>query len=158
MKLWARLGRAIQDGRVMVERSDRMWSTGEGNDKPLQYSWEPHEQYEKKRLGPCKANVVKFIKGWEMFILIKSVPALSCTEGFSNQTDVCNPICSSSHYFYEISGTDLNTSISWWETRHWDTKTPVWIHIFSHTRAKLDLQQGFLTPSQKCHPSHLFSP
>ena len=29
---------AIQDGRVMLERSDRMWSTGEGNDKPLQYS------------------------------------------------------------------------------------------------------------------------
>ena len=27
---------ATQDGRVMVERSDRMWSTGEGNDKPLQ--------------------------------------------------------------------------------------------------------------------------
>ena len=23
---------------VMVERSDRMWSTGEGNGKPLQYS------------------------------------------------------------------------------------------------------------------------
>ena len=30
---------ATQDGRVMVERSDRMWSTGEGNGKPLQYSW-----------------------------------------------------------------------------------------------------------------------
>ena len=29
---------ATQDGRVMVERSDRMWSTGEGNGKPLQYS------------------------------------------------------------------------------------------------------------------------
>ena len=28
---------ATQDGRVMVERSDRMWSTGEGNGKPLQY-------------------------------------------------------------------------------------------------------------------------
>ena len=27
-----------QDGQVMVERSDRMWSTGEGNGKPLQYS------------------------------------------------------------------------------------------------------------------------
>ena len=26
-----------QDGWVMVERSDRMWSTGEGNGKPLQY-------------------------------------------------------------------------------------------------------------------------
>ena len=30
--------RATQDGWVMVERSDRMWSTGEGNDKPFQYS------------------------------------------------------------------------------------------------------------------------
>ena len=30
--------RATQDGRVMVERSHKMWSTGEGNGKPLQYS------------------------------------------------------------------------------------------------------------------------
>ena len=29
---------ATQDERVMMERSDRMWSTGEGNGKPLQYS------------------------------------------------------------------------------------------------------------------------
>ena len=29
---------ATQDRRVMVEMSDRMWSTGEGNGKPLQYS------------------------------------------------------------------------------------------------------------------------
>ena len=29
---------ATQDGRVMVERSNRMWSTGEGNGKPLHYS------------------------------------------------------------------------------------------------------------------------
>ena len=29
---------ATQDGRAMVERSDRLWSTGEGNCKPLQYS------------------------------------------------------------------------------------------------------------------------
>ena len=28
---------ATQDGRVMVKRSYRMWSTGEGNGKPLQY-------------------------------------------------------------------------------------------------------------------------
>ena len=38
---------ATQDGRVIVERSDRMWSTGEGNGKPLQYSC--HEQYEKAK-------------------------------------------------------------------------------------------------------------
>ena len=30
--------RATQDKRVMVERSNRMWSTGETNGKPLQYS------------------------------------------------------------------------------------------------------------------------
>ena len=29
---------ATQDRRVMVERSGRTWSTGEGNGKPLQYS------------------------------------------------------------------------------------------------------------------------
>ena len=29
---------ATQDGQVMVERSERMWSTGEGNGKLLQYS------------------------------------------------------------------------------------------------------------------------
>ena len=37
MKLSQACG-ATQDGRVMVERSDRKWSTGEGNGKPLQYS------------------------------------------------------------------------------------------------------------------------
>ena len=31
-------GGATQEGQVMVERSDRMWSTREGNGKPLQYS------------------------------------------------------------------------------------------------------------------------
>ena len=31
--------RATQDGWVMVERSDRLWSTGERNCKPLQYSY-----------------------------------------------------------------------------------------------------------------------
>ena len=30
--------RATQDGRVIVESSDKTWSTGEGNGKPRQYS------------------------------------------------------------------------------------------------------------------------
>ena len=29
---------ATQNRQVIMERSDRMWSTGEGNGKPLQYS------------------------------------------------------------------------------------------------------------------------
>ena len=31
------VSRATQDGGVMVENSDQMWSTGEGNGIPLQY-------------------------------------------------------------------------------------------------------------------------
>ena len=38
MRPWAMLCRATQDGQVMVESSDKKWSTGERNGKPLQYS------------------------------------------------------------------------------------------------------------------------
>ena len=38
MKPWAIPCRATQDGQVMVESFDKMWSTGEGNGKPIQYS------------------------------------------------------------------------------------------------------------------------
>ena len=52
MKLWAMPCGATQDGWIMVECSDKVWSTGEGNVKPLQYSCfgNPiHEQYEKAK-------------------------------------------------------------------------------------------------------------
>ena len=39
MKLQAMPCRATQDRWVMVESSDKMWSTGEGNGKPIQYSY-----------------------------------------------------------------------------------------------------------------------
>ena len=38
MKLWAMPCRDIQDGLVMVESSDKAWSTRERNGKPLKYS------------------------------------------------------------------------------------------------------------------------
>jgi len=38
MKLWAMPCRVTQDGWVMAESSDKTWSTGEENGKPLQYS------------------------------------------------------------------------------------------------------------------------
>ena len=31
--------RSTQDGQVMMENSDKMWSAGEGNGNPLQYSY-----------------------------------------------------------------------------------------------------------------------
>ena len=39
MKLWIMPGRATQDGWVMSDSSDKTWPTGDGNGKPLQYSW-----------------------------------------------------------------------------------------------------------------------
>ena len=49
MKLRAMPCRATQDGWVMVESSDKTWSTGEGNGKPLQYSWLENPENSMKR-------------------------------------------------------------------------------------------------------------
>ena len=51
---------ATQDGRVMEERADRMWSTGEGNGKPLQYS--------------CLKNPMNSMKRQKDRILKKELP------------------------------------------------------------------------------------
>ena len=51
---------ATQDRQVMVERSDRMWSTGEGNGKPLQYS--------------CLENPLNSMKGKMIGYLLGSSP------------------------------------------------------------------------------------
>jgi len=51
---------ATQDGRVMVERSDTMWSPGEGNGKPLQYS--------------CLENLMNSMKRQNDRILKKELP------------------------------------------------------------------------------------
>ena len=51
---------ATQDGWVMVERSDRMWSTGERNGKPLQYS--------------CLENPMNSVKRQNDRILIGELP------------------------------------------------------------------------------------
>ena len=40
---------ATRDGQVLVERPDRMWPTGEGNGKPLQYSCLENPMNSRKR-------------------------------------------------------------------------------------------------------------
>ena len=54
---------ATQDGQVMVERSDRMWSTGEGNGKPLQYSCleNPKNSMKKQNDGILKEELPRSI-------------------------------------------------------------------------------------------------
>ena len=53
---------ATQDGQVMVERSDKMWSTGEGNGKPFQYS--------------CLENPISSMKRQNYRILKEELPRL----------------------------------------------------------------------------------
>ena len=53
---------ATQDGWVTVERSGRMWSTGEGNGKPLQYS--------------CLENPMNSMKGKNDRMLKEELPRL----------------------------------------------------------------------------------
>ena len=43
------LCRATQDGQVMVDSYDKMWSTGEGNGKQLQYSCRENPRNSMKR-------------------------------------------------------------------------------------------------------------
>ena len=50
---------ATQDGWVMVDRSDRMWSTGEGNGKPLQYSCLENPMNTMKRQKKKKNRTLK---------------------------------------------------------------------------------------------------
>ena len=54
---------ATQNGRVMVERSDRMWSTGEGNGKPLQYSCleNPMESRKRQNVRTLKDELTRLV-------------------------------------------------------------------------------------------------
>ena len=63
MKLRAMLCRATQEGRVMVESSDKTWSTGEGNDKPLQYSCleNPMKSMKRKKDRTLKDELPRFV-------------------------------------------------------------------------------------------------
>ena len=54
--------KAIQDGWVMVESSDKMWSTGGGNDKLLQH--------------PCLKNSMNSMKRQKYISLEDELPRL----------------------------------------------------------------------------------
>ena len=55
--------RATQDGQVMLERSDRMWSTGEGNGKALQYSCleNPMNSMKRQKDGTLKDELPRLV-------------------------------------------------------------------------------------------------
>ena len=52
-----------QDGWVVVERSDKMWSSGEGNGKPLQYSYleNPMNNMKRQKDGTLKDELPRSV-------------------------------------------------------------------------------------------------
>ena len=66
MKLWAMLCRATQDGWLMVESYDKMWSPGEGNGKPLQYCCleNPKNSMKKQKDRTLKDELLMSIGAW----------------------------------------------------------------------------------------------
>ena len=57
------LCRATQDRRVMVENYDKMWSTGEGNGKPLQHSClkSPMKSMKRKKDMTLKDQLLRLV-------------------------------------------------------------------------------------------------
>ena len=63
MKLWVMPCRGTQDGWIIVESSDKTWSTGGRNSKPpVNLPWEPHELYKILRSGSFYGKQKKFMK------------------------------------------------------------------------------------------------
>ena len=84
---------ATQDGRVTVERSDRMWSTGEGNGKPLQYSCleNPMNSVKKQKDRTLKDELPRSV-GANMLLEISGEITPEKMKGWSqnkNNTQLC---------------------------------------------------------------------
>ena len=100
MKLWAMPCRATQNRRVMVKSSDKMWSTGEGNGKPLQYS--------------CLENHMNSMKRQNDRTLKDELPRSVLRRCYSNM-------------LLEISGEITPERMKRWDQRKNSTQLKMWL-------------------------------
>ena len=73
------LCRATQDGQVIVKSPEKMWSTGGGNDNPLQYSCYENPINSMKRQKdmtvedePSRSEGVQYVAGEEWRVITNS--------------------------------------------------------------------------------------
>ena len=89
---------ATQDGRVMVESSDKKWSTGEGNGKPLQYSYleNPMNSQSVQSLSPVQLSVTPWTAAHQASPSITSswglLKLMSIESMPSNHLILCQPL------------------------------------------------------------------
>ena len=88
MKLWAMLCRALQDTWVMVESSDKTWSTGEGHRKPFQYSCLENRINSIKTCRRLKLNISHCWKAalrTLTSLMATPIPSAECAKGSQMQ-------------------------------------------------------------------------
>ena len=81
----------------MVERSDRMWSTGEGNGKPLQYS--------------CLENTMNSMKRQNDRILKEELPRLVGVTRRHQRANTLKPYSQKTNQFNHTRTTALSNSM-----------------------------------------------
>ena len=115
LKLWAMPYRATQDGQVMVENSDKTWSTGEGNGKPLQCS--------------CLENPMNSMKRQKVMTLKDKLPRLVDAQ-YAPGEEKGYPLQYSGLENSMKVGHNRATSLSLFPFMHWRRKwqpTPVFL-------------------------------
>ena len=89
------LCRATQDGQIIVKSPEKTWSTGRGNDNPLQYSYHENPMNSMKRQKdmtledePPRSAGVHYATGEEQKIGSETMKRLS-QSGYDAQLQLC---------------------------------------------------------------------
>ena len=79
MKLWAMPCRATKDRWVMVESTDKTWSSGEGNGKPLQYFCleNPMNSMKRQKDRTLENELPRSVYYWKLYILPDPQPHIT---------------------------------------------------------------------------------
>ena len=128
IKLWAMSYRATQDRWIMMGNSDKMWSTGEGNGKPLQYSCL------EKPMNSMKRRKDRTLKDE----LLKSVGAQYSTgdqwRNYSKQNEETEPK-QKQHPVVDLTGD--RSKVWWYKEQYW---IGTW-NVRSMNQGKLEMEK-----------------
>ena len=98
MKLWVVPRRATQDVQVIVKNSDKTWSTGGRNDKPLQYSCHENPTNRQKDMTPedepPRSEGVQYAqlqKEWSSWARVETMPNCECVRWWQNPRNYVIP-------------------------------------------------------------------
>ena len=151
MELWAMLGRATQDGLVMVESSDKTQSTGGGNSNPLQYCCRENPINSMKRQTymtpedePPRSEGVQYVTGEEWRAITSSSRRKEVAEPKQTWCSVVDVSGDESKVWsckeqYCVGTWNVNSvnQVNWrWSSRKWQE----WTSMSQESWTKMDRQ------------------